>query len=287
MSTAEDEDPSKVLTEDDFRSALIEVASLTGLTRFVVVGTGCLVVSSPDCDASMIMTRDFDMYAPGNTTHALIRTVNEKLGQFSAFAKPAGFYIQFTEERCNDCLPEGWEDRATTFVHDDIEAICIAPVDLALNKLQAGRPKDYPFVGRMLALRMVSESELSDLARLVSKRLPEEGEKQLWGISVARTNHLEREQGMEAARRSKADLLEELRTAQESAVDPRQMLNLALATLDAGPERVGEDGFRSLSQPMLTWMASTSPAYGLLAKAEAIKAEVGIAVRIGSGGVRV
>ena len=58
--------------------------------------------------------------------------------------------------------PSGWEERASHVRLGDISVLVLGLLDLAYNKLEAGRPKDEEFLREAFTSGLVKPSELQD-----------------------------------------------------------------------------------------------------------------------------
>ena len=71
-------------------------------------------------------------------------------------------------------------ERATVLeTEDGIKAHCLAPVDLCLCKLLAGRPKDLSHIAGMLESGLVGQPMLRDYIRQVGEIQPKVAERQM------------------------------------------------------------------------------------------------------------
>ena len=90
-----------------------------------------------------------------------MKEFEELLGKRSEFAQTHGFYVEHAgESLLTDLLPDGWRERATCLVMDAVSVLLLAPVDIAINKLDAGRPKDFDHLSQMLRSGLVTEDEI-------------------------------------------------------------------------------------------------------------------------------
>jgi uncharacterized protein YicC (UPF0701 family) len=147
------------LSQDDLLTALRSIARVTGCRELVVGGRGALVVSS--ASAALRATQDFDIGITLEGTGRGMTTLDGELGKASAFAAEHGFYVEHAgAEMLTFVLPSGWQMRVTRIETEDLVALCLAPVDVAINKLHAKRPKDIEHLATMLNERVVTVEEL-------------------------------------------------------------------------------------------------------------------------------
>jgi hypothetical protein len=98
------------------------------------------------------------------------------LGEGSYFHQSHGFYIDGVD-RTTAVLAKGWERRLkqVTFDAYGVNKIAnvLAPEDIAVSKICAGRPKDKDYVSALFASHLVDP----DNVRVLLRSLPEEQQK--------------------------------------------------------------------------------------------------------------
>ena len=143
----------------DLTTVITHVAEVTGCREFVVGGRSALVTSS--ASPALLCTQDFDIGITQEGGCRGIQTFDAELGRSSPFATKHGFYIEHAgAEMLTFVLSDGWRERATRVEKDGVTALCLAPVDVAINKLHAKRPKDLDHLVIMLTEGIVTESEI-------------------------------------------------------------------------------------------------------------------------------
>lgn len=147
------------LRQDDLLTALRSIARVTGCRELVVGGRGALVVTA--ASPALRVTQDFDIGITLEGDGRGMRTLDAELGKASVFAEEHGFYVEHAgAEMLTFVLPDGWQTRATRIEAEGVAALCLAPVDVAINKLHAKRSKDIEHVATMLSEGMVTVQEL-------------------------------------------------------------------------------------------------------------------------------
>ena len=159
--------PHRQLGIADLTVAVREVRRVTGCLELVVGGSGALVALGARA-GELLKTVDFDI---GITKEGTLRGVKDfelQLGKQSEFAEKHGFYVEHAgESLLTDLLPDGWRERATRFTLEEVSVLCLAPVDIAINKLDAGRPKDFEHLAGMLRVALVTPGEIEQAISLV------------------------------------------------------------------------------------------------------------------------
>ena len=150
----------------DLEVAVREVKRVTGCLELVVGGSGALVVSEGRAN-DLLRTVDFDIGITKEGTLQGVKEFEALLGKRSQFAQTHGFYVEHAgESLLTDLLPDGWRDRATCLAIADVSVLLLAPVDVAINKLDAGRPKDFEHLSQMLRSGLVT---VDDVEQAISR----------------------------------------------------------------------------------------------------------------------
>lgn len=147
------------LNQRDLMVVIQRVAEITGCREFVIGGRSALVMTC--ASAELLCTQDFDIGITEEGEGRGIHTFDSDLGRSSLFASEHGFYIEHAgAEMLTFVLPDGWRERATRVSGHGVTALCLAPVDVAINKIHAKRPKDIDHLVTMLREKIVTETEL-------------------------------------------------------------------------------------------------------------------------------
>jgi hypothetical protein len=150
---------ARELREKDLRTLIEQVAAVTGCREFIIGGRGALVVTA--ASAALMTTVDFDIGISIEGERRALNTFEAELGPGSAFAAEHGFYVEHAgAELLTFVLPVGWQDRATKIEANGVVALCLAPVDIAINKLHAKRAKDLDHLELMLREGVINRAEL-------------------------------------------------------------------------------------------------------------------------------
>ena len=143
----------------DLKLVIKRVAEVTGCQEFVIGGRSALVMICSS--ATLLCTQDFDIGITVEGERRGMHTFEEELGRGSPFAAEHGFYIEHAgAEMLTFILPDGWRERAIRVEETGVVALCLSPVDVAINKLHAKRPKDIEHLAVMLREGVVTEAAL-------------------------------------------------------------------------------------------------------------------------------
>jgi hypothetical protein len=138
----------------------------------VVFGSSSLLAVHPDLgepggplevslDADFLVTNCDDMLA---------QALDEAIGDDSLFQERAGYHADFLRPAIADQLPADWRDRLNPLPGCE-GVFCIEPHDLAVAKLQAGRPKDLDLLTELVRRGLIDPGIVRE--RLAATRLRE------------------------------------------------------------------------------------------------------------------
>jgi len=150
---------ARELNRQDLMLVIRRVAEVTGCREFVIGGRSALVMSC--ASPTLLCTQDFDIGITQEGERRGIDTFDAELGKASPFAAAQGFYIEHAgAEMLTFVLPDGWRTRAACVEADGVTALCLSPLDVAVNKLHAKRPKDLDHLVIMLREGLVTAAEI-------------------------------------------------------------------------------------------------------------------------------
>lgn len=126
--------------------ALRASGSLSGCRELIVIGSQALLASFPDAPEELLRSMEVDLYPHEFPERADL--IDGSIGELSPFHDAFGFYVHGVGPE-TAILPSRWNERLVRLEGEETGGIvgwCLAPVDLAVSKLAAGRPKDLEFV---------------------------------------------------------------------------------------------------------------------------------------------
>ena len=151
----------KALTRNDLILALDKCAALTGDREFVVVGSVSILGSTPSAPLHLTISADIDLFPLIGESGEKNELIDQHFGQGSPFELENSFYIEGVGSWTMMTTPLGWEKRMTPIISQSgVTGWCLDPLDLAFNKLEAGREKDIQYVSEMLRSQILSEESL-------------------------------------------------------------------------------------------------------------------------------
>ncbi len=134
--------------------------SISGCRELVVIGSQAILGAWPDAPKELLTSMEADLYpaeAPGKA-----ELIDGCIGELSPFHDTFGYYAHGVGPE-TATLPSGWKRRLIRVENENTGgsvALCLAPVDLAISKLLAGRPKDIEFVATMMRMKVVAEPSI-------------------------------------------------------------------------------------------------------------------------------
>jgi hypothetical protein len=149
------------MTRRQLEHVLRASGSLTGCRDLIVVGSQAILGPHPDAPEELLRSMAVDLYP--RDAPELADLIDGSIGELSPFHDTFGYYAHGVDPQ-TAILPERWRERLVLVTGDETGAVvgwCLAPVDLALSKLAAGRPRDVAFVRVMLSAGLVAHTTLS------------------------------------------------------------------------------------------------------------------------------
>ena len=169
----------KELFEQDLKLALAAAADAYKRRRFVVVGSAAILATFPDAPSFLRLSADIDMFPIRKLDTTDFQLGDEQVGQASAFEVEHDFYIERLGDWTMLSQPEGWFERCVKYSTEGkidgedvmVDGYALQPLDLAYNKLEAGRDKDLNFVGGLISEGLIA---LEDLEQFIKDGCPHE-----------------------------------------------------------------------------------------------------------------
>jgi hypothetical protein len=160
-----------MLRRPDIDHILRAAAVLSNHGRFVVVGTGAVIITAKHIPAEMMMTAEIDLYADDiDDPEPISDLIDATIGHGSMFHRTFHYYGDGVSPG-TAIMPMDWRNRAVEYVVPTGGAVAICPSadDIAVAKLCAAREKDRDW------LRAAFRAGIADakhVATLVRSELP-------------------------------------------------------------------------------------------------------------------
>lgn len=134
--------------------------SISGCREVIIIGSQALLGSCPDAPVEILTSMDADLYPPEDPKKAEL--IDGCIGELSPFHETFGYYAHGVGPE-TALLPSGWKGRLVRVENENTGGTigwCLSPVDLAISKLLAGRPKDLEFVRQMARIGVVTKQDI-------------------------------------------------------------------------------------------------------------------------------
>jgi hypothetical protein len=161
-----------MLRRPDIDHILRAAASLSGHSRFVMVGTGAVIATAKHIPVTMMMTEEIDIYVEDTPDPDWISDlIDASIGRYSQFHRTFGYYGDGVSER-TAVMPLDWRQRATEYTTQDglATAVCPSAEDIAIAKLCAWRDKDQVWLREAFRAGVAKTSAAE---KLLGGELPE------------------------------------------------------------------------------------------------------------------
>lgn len=135
-------------------------SAITNQYEIVVVGSQSILGAYPQAPAPLLFSMEADVFPLRHPE--LADLIDGAIGEASAFHDQFGYYAQGVGPE-TAVLPKGWQERLVPIQNPNTDlriGYCLEPHDLAVSKMLAGRPKDWPYVEAMLEHGLVQLSLL-------------------------------------------------------------------------------------------------------------------------------
>lgn len=138
--------------------------AISSTDHLIVIGSQAILGWSDSLPKSLLVSLEVDLYpkdAPG-----LADLIDGTIGELSPFHDTFGYYAHGVSPE-TATLADGWQDRLVPFANENtngVTAWCLHPLDIAISKLAAGRPKDLEYVRTLISFIPLQPTELEDLA---------------------------------------------------------------------------------------------------------------------------
>ncbi len=148
------------MNRNQMEHVLRAAAAITRERDFIILGSQSLLGAFPQLPPPLNQSMEIDLYPENNPAAADL--IDGSIGELSMFHEAFGYYAHGVGPE-TAMLPCNWRARVLEVANPGAgmpRAFCLAPADLAVSKLIAGREKDLGFVAAMLRLGMVDRSKI-------------------------------------------------------------------------------------------------------------------------------
>lgn len=136
---------------------------ITGCKDILVIGSQAILGAYPDAPETLLVSIEADVSPMDDPDKADL--IDACIGELSFFHETFGYYAHGVSPEAA-ILPANWKERLIRIDapgETDSSGWCLSPLDLAVSKLMAGRPKDLYFVREMLSLQLLDAQSIANL----------------------------------------------------------------------------------------------------------------------------
>ena len=148
------------MRRDQLEHVIRAAAAVSGDDEIVVIGSQAILGQHPEAPASLLVSREADVYARNRPE--LGDEIDGSLGDGSYFDATYGYYAHAVGPE-TACAPAGWEDRLIAIRSENTGGAtgwCLEVHDLVLSKCVAGRDRDREFAETVLRHGLADPGEL-------------------------------------------------------------------------------------------------------------------------------
>lgn len=151
------------MKREEFEHVIRAAAAIVD-DELVVIGSQAILAEHPNAPASLLVSLEVDLYPLNHPERT--GEIDGSLGDGSPFHAEYDYYAHGVGPD-TAIAPAGWEERLvkvelSTLPPSDKQVIawCLAPHDLVLAKLAAGRPHDFEFAEEAIRSKIVDRDQL-------------------------------------------------------------------------------------------------------------------------------
>ena len=171
-------------------------AAILGDAEFIVIGSQSILGAHPEADGPLATSLEADLYPIDHPDRADV--LSATIGEESMFHTTFGVFADGVGPD-TAVLPEGWRRRLVRVQNDNTQGAigwCLDPIDLAVAKYVAGRPKDRPFTEEMVRRGMIDPDTFA--RRLETTPIDEEHKRRVARMFEIQQATVSREKGQQA-----------------------------------------------------------------------------------------
>ncbi len=128
--------------------------------EIVVIGGQAILGQFPDAPASLLVSREADVYPRNHPERAV--EIDGSLGDGSYFDSTYGYFAHAVGPE-TATLPSGWESRLVSISNENTggaTGLCLEVHDLLISKCVAGRERDWEFAEEAIRHGLADPDEL-------------------------------------------------------------------------------------------------------------------------------
>lgn len=157
------------MTRSQLEHIIRASGAIAEVHQLVIIGSQAILGPYPEAPSELLSSMEADVFPLHNTE--LADLIDGSIGEDSFFHETFGYYAHGVSPDAA-VLPRNWISRLIRIQNDntnDVEGLCLSPVDIAISKLLAGRKKDLSFVKKMIESNMVSVHDIKNVSQELSQ----------------------------------------------------------------------------------------------------------------------
>lgn len=151
------------MRRDQLEHILRAAGTIVNEDIMIVIGSQAILGSHPDPPEELTVSAEADLYPRDAPAKADL--ITGSLGELSMFHETFGYYADGVSPT-TAVLPDGWRERLVPLRNENtrgVTGLCLSPIDIAVSKLAAGRPKDIAYVSALLSHGLVTAEALRQI----------------------------------------------------------------------------------------------------------------------------
>lgn len=152
------------MTRRELEHIIRASGAIAEVEQLIVIGSQAILGAYPDAPPVLLRSMEADVYPPGQAD--LADLIDGSIGEDSLFHETFGYFAHGVGPE-TATLPADWRTRLVSIRTErtnGVEGLCLSPVDLAVSKILAGRPKDREFVQAMVSHDLVTLDAIREVA---------------------------------------------------------------------------------------------------------------------------
>ena len=153
------------MTRGQLEHVLRAAGAIAATQDLVVIGSQAVLAWAEELPESLLVSIEADLYPRDRPERAQL--IDGSIGELSPFHETFGYYAHGVGPETATLAP-GWEKRLLALSNSNTNGVtgwCLHPLDIAISKLAAGRPKDLEYVAVLRSTIEMERTGLQELAQ--------------------------------------------------------------------------------------------------------------------------
>ena len=147
----------------DLEHIIRAAGAISAQREIIVIGSQAILGSYAEPPSELLVSLEAAVYPPADPAKANL--IDGSIGELSPFHDTFGYFAHGVGPETARLAP-GWQSRLVPLCNENthgVTGLCLSPVDLAISKLAAGRPKDLDYVRTLITHELVQPEEILSL----------------------------------------------------------------------------------------------------------------------------